>query len=41
VIEMRDKLAAIKMKICEKLNEANERQEAELMEVLTDLSEDM
>jgi predicted nuclease with TOPRIM domain len=41
VIELKDKLGALKLKICEKLNEANEHGESELMEVLTELCEDM
>jgi hypothetical protein len=31
VIELKEKLGSLKLKICEKLNEANERGEPELM----------
>lgn len=37
-IELKEKLASLKIKICEKLNEANERGAFDLMEVLTDLN---
>lgn len=38
-IELRQKLSGLKLKICEKLNQANEKGAFQIMEILTQLNE--